>query len=221
MTYIVKPSFSLWLSTQRFSLHTEKYYTNLSSLHQQIHRLPHIITQQMLSMLVQRECNSLTKMSGLFATDSDLTAKRPVVWVRLVFTVGCLVWPLRVLSTNERLQRVFPALCSLSTAQMLPSARIRGMLCVCVRLSQSVNSSGFSRRSPHWSFLAIQNNFLGWLYATRCQSKLQLCAQMVSTQPQKRRGEQMCTMLTQWRRQSRPAKLTAAWLPRATLQPDW
>lgn len=61
---------------------------------------------------------------------------------------------------------------------MLPSAPIKRMLCVCARLSQSVNSSGFCRRSPQWSFLAVQNNFLGWLYAICCQFKLQLCAQI-------------------------------------------
>lgn len=160
-------------------------------------------------------------MSRLFATDYDLTAKRPAVWVRLVFIMGCLAWPLGVLSTHERLQSVFAALRSLSTVQMLPSALIKRMLCVCVCLSQSVNSSGFSRRSPHWSFLAVQNNFLGWLYAIRCQSKLQLCAEMARKQPQKRRGERMCTTRAWWQRGSRPAKLTAAWLPRATLQRDW
>lgn len=65
---------------------------------------------------------------------------------------------------------------------------IKGMLCACARLSQSVNSSGFCRRSPQWSFLAVQNNFLGWLYAICCQFKLQLCAQMGPKQPQKQRG---------------------------------
>lgn len=160
-------------------------------------------------------------MSTLFATDYDLTAKRPVVWVRLVLIMGCLVRPLRVLSIHKRLQSVFAALHSLSTAQMLPSALIKRMLCVCIRLSQSVNSSGFYRRSPHWSFLAVQNNFLGWLYAIHCQSKLQLCAEMAPKQPQKRRGEQMCTMQSWWQRESRPAELTAAWLPRETFQQDW
>lgn len=47
----------------------------------------------------------------------------------------------------------------LSRAQMLPSVRMKRMQCVYACLSQSVNSSGFSRRSPHRSFLAVQNNF--------------------------------------------------------------
>lgn len=46
----------------------------------------------------------------------------------------------------------------------------------------------------HWPLLAVQNNFLGWLYAIYCQSKLQVCAEMVRKQPKKRRGEHMCTM---------------------------
>lgn len=87
--------------------------------------------------------------------------------------------------------------------------------------SQSVNSSGFSRRSPHRSFLAVQNNFLGWLYAIRCQSKLQPSAEMARKQPKERRGEQTRTMQAWWQRGSRPAKLTAAWLPPATIRQDW
>lgn len=158
-------------------------------------------------------------MPRLFTTDCDLTAERPVVWARLVFIMVGLVWPLGVLSTHRRLRSVFVALCSLSTAQMLPSPLIKGAPCVC--FSQEVNSSGFSHRSPHWSFLAVQNNFLGWLYAIHCQSKLQPYAEMARKQPKKWHGEQTRTMRAWWQRESRPAELTAAWLPPAAIQWDW
>lgn len=72
----------------------------------------------------------------------------------------------------------------------------------CVRFSQSVNSSGFTRRSPHRSFFwPSKITFLGWLYAIRCQSKLQPWAEMARKQPEKQRGEQTCTIasvVTEW-----------------------
>lgn len=121
---------------------------------------------------------------------------------------------------TEHTQKAVECLCgSLSTAQMLPSPLIKRAPCVC--FSQEVNSSGFSRRSPHWSFLAVQNNFLGWLYAIHCQSKLQPYAEMARKQPKKRHGEQTRTTRGWWQRELRPAELTAAWLPPAAIQRDW
>lgn len=173
----------------------------------------HLKLHNKCSLCLNREHNSLEEMLRLFATDCDLTAKRPVVWVRHVFIMGCLVWPLGVLSAQRRLWSVFVALCSLSTAQMLPSALIKRAPCVC--FSQPLNSSGFSRRSPHWSFLAVQNNFLGWLYAIHCQSKLQPCAEMA----RKRNG--VVSKHARGKHGRDQAELTAAWLPPATIQQDW
>lgn len=82
--------------------------------------------------------------------------------------------------THTRDHSAFAAQSPLSPARMLPSALIKRIQCACTCLSQSVNSSGFSRTSPHWSFLAVQNNFLGWLYIIRCQSKLQVCTEIVA-----------------------------------------
>lgn len=73
-------------------------------------------------------------------------------WVRLVFIKGCLVWPLGLLISHKRLYSVSVALSSLSAAQMLPSAPIKRMLCACIRLSQSLNSSGFPADHPIGSF---------------------------------------------------------------------
>lgn len=107
----------------------------------------------MFSTLVQSECNSLWEMSELFYH---------WLWFDSQETCGlsqtCIYHGLSSLTpqgterTQERLQSVSAAPRSLSAA--LTSAPIKRMLCVCVRLffSQSVNSSGFSRRSPHWSF---------------------------------------------------------------------
>lgn len=92
-------------------------------------------------------------MSRLFATDYDLTAKRPVVWLRLVFIMGCLVWPLRVLSAHKRGCRAALRLRARYLLHNCCHLLWSKECCVCTfAFSQSVNSSGFSRRSPHWSF---------------------------------------------------------------------
>lgn len=67
----------------------------------------------------------------------------------------------------------------------------------------------FPADHPIGRFWPSKITFWGWLYAIHCQSKLQLCAEMARKQPEKRRGERMCTMRAWWQRGWRPAKLTA------------
>lgn len=109
---------------------------------------------------------------------------------------------------------------SLSAAQMLPSAPMRRMPCACVfALSQSANSSGFFHTSPHRSFLAVQNNFFGWLYAIHCQWKLQPSVHMAHVQPQTRHRERACTEWAGWRWGSNPSRSHSC--VASPNEPDW
>lgn len=115
----------------------------------------------------------MTQVSGLFAAQCDLISRQPVVWLRHLSGLPGPT-PRRRLSSHSRLWSLFVALHSptaLSAAQMLLSAAIKGAC-----FPSTLTIWLFLHISPHWSFLAIQNNFWGWLYAGLRQSKLQPCA---------------------------------------------
>lgn len=82
-------------------IHTRKTVFILTTPATPVHS--HLKLHNKCSLCLCREYNSLEEMSRLLASDCDLTAKRPVVSVRHVFMMGCLVWPLGVLSAQRRL----------------------------------------------------------------------------------------------------------------------
>lgn len=136
-------------------------------------------------------------MSRLFAANWDLTAEKQREGES----------ELRAVPRCAELCGAFVALCSLSAARTQRKKQEK-KVAICsdqknkekkkhsiYAFPQSENSSGFTRRSPHWS---VQNNFLGWLYAIRCQSKLQPWAEMGRKWPRKQPGEQKCTMRAPW-----------------------
>lgn len=123
-------------------------------------------------------------MSRLFATDYDLTAKRAVVW------------DLYLSSLTPRGSEAHTGVCWVS---LRLCAHYLLHKCCHLLWSKECCVDAFAFPSQwthlafpqitHWLLLAVQNNFLGWLYAIYCQSKLQLCAEMARKQPKKRRGD--------------------------------
>lgn len=148
-------------------------------------------------------------MSRLFAT-YDFTAKRPAVWTRLVFIMGCLVWPLRVLSTHERLQSISVAPRSLSTVRMVPSKEC------------CVHALAFPSQWTHLAFAADHPSGRFWLSKITFWVDYTLSAASSNYSfalrwaPNSHRSSVVRTMRAQRQGESRPAWLAAAWLPRAT-----
>lgn len=140
-------------------------------------------------------------MSRPLAANWDLTAERAAVRVRLVFIEGWLVRPLGVPSAHGKLRSVCLWLAArYLLAQKLPSAPMkRSTVCALFPVSELIWL--YPQITPSLVLLAVQNNFLGWLYAIRCQSKLQPWVEMARKQPEKQRGEQTRTIasaVTEW-----------------------
>lgn len=194
----------------------DKHY--LSSLHQQPLYTSNY-TQQMLSVLVQTVKFSRRNVKTIchwLWFDS---------WETCGSSQTCIYHGLSRLTPRgtERTQKAVECLCGSVLTIYCTNVAICSdqKSTVCMLFPSQWTHLAFPADHPIGRFLAVQNNFLGWLYAIRCQSKLQPCAEMARKQPKERRGEQTRTMQAWWQRGSRPAKLTAAWLPPATIRQDW